>query len=168
MGDNNKKRKNILHWKNVGSIIEVLITAIYGIMVYYSTIAIQYLYENKYIGYKIQITLIILVISLLLLFRKIASEALNMESSYNKERIEHNKTKNSLQKKIDIIHAIYSGMNNTFITSKNDEELIENLRSIAKTINKDKDICNVNTVLIDENDDNEKSRKDYLSLFENK
>jgi len=106
------------------------------------------------------------MVGLLSLLKKLASEALNMESSYNKERIEHNKTKQTLQEKIDIIHAINSGMNNTFIESKNDEELINNLKAIAKTINTNKDICNVNTVLFSESDSNEKGRKDYLSLFD--
>ncbi|MFC5704512.1 hypothetical protein [Aeromonas eucrenophila] len=166
---------NILHYKNTGKVVSLVITALYAVTSYYFMAFIKKSIDEKSINTSLAIILILFVVGIINVIKDIATDELDMQSPANKEREAHNKTKELLSKKEseikgldklltekkEIIHALQSTLNNTLISKKDSEEVVDAIKDIMIKVNQNKNVNNIQNI---------KSSKanppqDYLSLF---
>jgi len=159
--------ERFLRLKHTGKLIAIVNTAIYSLASYFT---ISWLKEmigsTDSAKQSIGIILLVAFIALLVWVRDLISDTIDKQSSVNKERDEHEKTKEKL-KNTDgeliecrrMLHAIRSNISNTIMSEPTDEAKIQKITSIMMKINIDPSVNN-----IAENPNNG-IQKDYIALF---
>lgn len=159
--------ERLLRLKHTGRLIALINTAIYSAVSYFAVSWLKTMIGSKDgTDQSIGIILLFLVMGALVWFRDLITDTIDMQSSANKERDEHKKTKekcDQLEKELIhskvIIHAIKSNMTNTMLKEPTDADKISKINTLIIKMNNDLSVNNIIEPPVGI------IQKDYLSLL---
>lgn len=164
---NQSKWDRFLRKRHTGKLVSLLNAAVYSIASFFAIDFIKGMISSKEtINQSIGIVLLLLFSGLLVWIRDLITDVLDMQSPVNKERDEHNKTKEELKvsnKDLEncrrAMHAIRSQLTNTMMKEPDDGDKLKKITEVLMKINSDLFVNNVS-----EPSDGD-IQKDYMSLF---
>ncbi|WP_142503522.1 MULTISPECIES: hypothetical protein [Enterobacteriaceae] len=176
MSEKNKGAwENFLNLRHTGKIISLLNAALYSFLSYLviGYVKKEFLLEQDAFKLSVGIILLVLFVGSLSWFRDMITEEWDMQAPINKERKNHEQTKEELEtlkialraketiidEKRKIIHAISCNLNNTILTNDNIESMVGDIKTIMTKINISKEANNLSDL------PSAGAQSDYLSMF---
>ena len=170
MSDNNEYGgfEKLLRFKHTGKLVALINTAIYSVVSYFVINFIKGMIGSQdKTNQSLGIILLVLFVGALGCLRDLITDTLDMQSPANKERDDHKKTKDALDKSESelsecrrIIHAIRSNITNTIMQEPDDKERVSKIIGMMVKINADSSVNNVTETV-----SKGAVQKDYFALF---
>ena len=167
MSDKKSKINSFLRLRHTGKLIGIINTAIYSALSYFGIMWLKKMIaSDDGTQQSMGIILLFLSVGILVWGRDLITDTIDMQSPANKERDEHKKTKDKLERSQSdlsecrkIIHAIRSNITNTIMHEPTEEAKLKGITGIMMKINADLAVNNVSDFPKDN------IQNDYILLF---